>query len=73
MLNIEARWLLGEVVPCNKSIANFRKDNAKQFRAIFRKFVFLLKEELASNNPDIFPITQFVYNSETDCYSCPAG
>jgi transposase len=44
MLNIEARWLLGEVVPSNKTIANFRKDNAEQFRAIFRKFVYLLKE-----------------------------
>lgn len=44
MLNIEARWLLGEVVPSNKTIANFRKDYAEQFRAIFRKFVYLLKE-----------------------------
>jgi transposase len=44
MLNIEARWLLGEVVPANKTIANFRKDNAEAFRAIFRKFVFLLKQ-----------------------------
>ena len=44
MLNIEARWLLGEVVPSNKTIANFRKDNAEGFRTIFRKFVFLLKQ-----------------------------
>ena len=44
MLNIEARWLLGEVTPSNKTIANFRKDYAEQFRAIFRKFVFLLKQ-----------------------------
>ena len=44
MLNIEARWLLGEVVPSNKTIANFRKDYPEQFRAIFRKFVFLLKQ-----------------------------
>ena len=44
MLNIEARWLLGEVVPSNKTIANFRKDNAEAFRAIFRKFVYLLKQ-----------------------------
>ena len=44
MLNIEARWLLGEVVPSNKTICNFRKDYAEQFRAIFRKFVFLLKQ-----------------------------
>jgi transposase len=43
-LNMEARWLLGEVVPSNKTIANFRKDYPEQFRAIFRKFVFLLKE-----------------------------
>lgn len=44
MLNIEARWLLGEIVPSNKTIANFRKDHSQQFRAVFRKFVFLLKE-----------------------------
>jgi transposase len=44
MLNIESRWLLGEVVPSNKTICNFRKDYAEQFRTIFRKFVFLLKE-----------------------------
>ena len=44
MLNIEARWLLGEVVPSNKTICNFRKDYGEQFRAIFRKFVFLLKQ-----------------------------
>ena len=44
MLNIEARWLLGELTPSNKTIANFRKDHAKEFRAIFRKFVYLLKE-----------------------------
>jgi len=44
MLNIETRWLLGEITPSNKTIANFRKDYGTQFRAIFRKFVFLLKE-----------------------------
>lgn len=44
MLNIEARWLLGELTPSNKTISNFRKDYSKEFHAIFRKFVFLLKE-----------------------------
>ena len=44
MFNIEARWLLGALTPSNKTIANFRKDYAEQFRAIFRKFVFLLKQ-----------------------------
>ncbi len=42
--NIEARWLLEGLTPSNKTIANFRKDYPKEFRAIFRKFVFLLKE-----------------------------
>jgi transposase len=42
MYNLEARWLLGELTPSNKTIANFRKDYSTQFRAIFRKFVFLL-------------------------------
>jgi hypothetical protein len=44
MYNLEARWLLGELTPSNKTIANFRKDYSTQFRAIFRKFVFLLKQ-----------------------------
>lgn len=42
--NIEARWLLGELTPSNKTIANFRREYATAFRAIFRKFVFVLKE-----------------------------
>ncbi|HEY5589896.1 MAG TPA: IS1182 family transposase [Paludibacter sp.] len=44
LLNIEARWLLGEQTPSNRTIAAFRKDYASAFRAIFRKFVFLLKQ-----------------------------
>lgn len=44
MLNVEARWFLGEIVPSNKTIANFRKDHSQQLRSVFRKFVFLLKE-----------------------------
>ena len=42
--NIEARWLLEGLTPSNKTISNFRKEYPKEFRAIFRKFVFLLKE-----------------------------
>jgi hypothetical protein len=34
---------------------------------------YVSPKEPASNNPDIFPITQFVYNPETDCYTCPAN
>jgi len=43
-LNIEAMWLLSGVRPRYHTIADFRKENKKAFRAIFRKFVVLLKE-----------------------------
>lgn len=41
--NVEVMWLLEERRPHYKTIANFRKDNAKQLRAVFRSFVGLLK------------------------------
>lgn len=42
--NIEAMWLLIGLCPHYKTIANFRKDNHKAFRAVFRSFVLLLKD-----------------------------
>jgi transposase len=43
-LNIEAMWLLSGVHPRYHTIADFRRENKKAFRDIFRKFVVLLKE-----------------------------
>ena len=43
-LNMEAMWLLSGVHPGYHTIADFRKENKKAFREIFRKFVVLLKE-----------------------------
>jgi transposase len=43
-LNMEAMWLLSGVHPKYHTIADFRKENKKAFREIFRKFVVLLKE-----------------------------
>lgn len=43
-LNLEVRWLLCEQMPSARTICLFRKEYAEAFRAIFRKFVFLLKE-----------------------------
>ncbi len=43
-LNIEAMWLVSGVHPKYHTIADFRKQNKKAFRQIFRKFVCLLKE-----------------------------
>lgn len=43
-INIEMMWLVHEQKPHYKTIANFRKDNAQAFKAVFRYFVSLLKE-----------------------------
>ncbi len=43
-LNMEAMWLLSGIHPKYHTIADFRKENKEAFRAIFRKFVALLKE-----------------------------
>ncbi|MDG2450589.1 MAG: IS1182 family transposase [Saprospiraceae bacterium] len=43
-VNIEMKWLINEQQPNFKTIANFRKDNPKSFKEVFRYFVFILKE-----------------------------
>jgi len=42
--NIEAMWLLSGLRPRYKTIADFRKNNSKAFREVFRRFICLLKE-----------------------------
>ena len=42
--NIEVMWLLNEQRPHYKTIADFRKDNPKAFKAVFRYFVAMLKD-----------------------------
>lgn len=42
--NIEMMWLVREQRPNFKTIANFRKDNSKAFKEVFRYFVAMLKE-----------------------------
>ncbi len=42
--NIEVMWLINEQRPHFKTIANFRKDNPKAFKEVFRYFVALLKD-----------------------------
>ncbi len=42
--NIEIMWLINEQRPHYKTIANFRKDNSKAFKEVFRYFVALLKD-----------------------------
>jgi transposase len=42
--NIEVMWLIKELKPDFKTIANFRKDNKKAIKAAFRKFTMICDE-----------------------------
>ncbi|CAA6824348.1 MAG: Transposase [uncultured Sulfurovum sp.] len=42
--NIEMMWLCTGLIPSNKTISNFRKENAKPLKKVFREFVLLCKE-----------------------------
>ena len=41
--NLELMWLLNELVPDHNTIANFRRDNPKAIKLVFRKIVTLCK------------------------------
>lgn len=43
--NLEVRWLLEELMPCYKTIADFRKDNPEQLKNVFRMFTVFLREQ----------------------------
>jgi transposase len=43
-VNIEVMWLLKNLQPHYKTIADFRKNNAEAFQNVFRQFVLLLKQ-----------------------------
>jgi transposase len=42
--NVELIWLLRKLHPDFKTIADFRKDNVKAFKRVFRAFALLCKE-----------------------------
>ncbi|WP_147465973.1 transposase, partial [Pseudomonas syringae group genomosp. 3] len=42
--NVELMWLTGRLMPDFKTIANFRKDNAKGIRGVCRQFVVLCQQ-----------------------------
>jgi len=42
--NIEMMWLCAGLKASNKTISNFRKENAKSLKKVFREFVLLCKE-----------------------------
>ena len=49
--NLEVMWLLRELTPDFKTIADFRKDNRDAFKPVFRQFVLLCRKlELFGGN-----------------------
>jgi transposase len=42
--NLELMWLLKELTPDHNTIANFRKENSKAIKAVFRKMVIMCKK-----------------------------
>ena len=42
--NIEVMWLINELKPDHKTIANFRKDNKKAIKTAFRRFTMICDE-----------------------------
>ena len=42
--NLELMWLLNELTPDHNTIANFRKDNPKAIKQVFRKMVTMCKK-----------------------------
>jgi transposase len=42
--NVELLWLMRKLAPDFKTIADFRKDNAKAFKAVFRQFGLLCRQ-----------------------------
>jgi len=42
--NLEVLWLMRKLQPDFKTIADFRKDNAKAFKMVFRQFSLLCRE-----------------------------
>jgi len=42
--NVEVMWLLGKLTPDHKTIADFRKDNRRAFKEVFKAFCLLCRE-----------------------------
>ena len=68
--NLELIWLLGKIVPDFRCIADFRKDNAKAIKAVFREFVKLCnKAGLLSTEAVVIDGSKFrAVNSDNNCY-----
>jgi transposase len=69
--NVELFWLLHQSHPCYKTIADFRKDNTKALRDMFRQFNAFLKGEglLQSDTVAIDSVKIGAQNSKKNNYN----
>lgn len=67
--NIEVMWLINELKPDFKTIADFRKDNKKQIKLAFRKFSALC-DELGLISKEIIAVdgSKFTANNGRKAY-----
>jgi transposase len=69
--NLEVIWLLRGLRPDHKTIANFRQDNLKAFKAVFRRFVVLCQKlDLFDFADAAFLITDCDYAAQGVIVSC---
>jgi len=68
--NLELRWLLGNLTPDHKTIANFRKDNSELIRLFSKELRLLLKElGLVGNDKMIVDGTKLKANATRYSYT----
>jgi transposase len=68
--NVELIWLLGKIVPDFRCISDFRKNNAKAIKSVFREFVVLCNNAgLLSREMVVVDGSKFrAVNSDNNCY-----
>lgn len=69
--NIEVMWLIGKLVPDFRTIADFRKENAKSLKLVFREFVKLC-DKLKLYNKELLAVdgTKIrAQNSDDKCFN----
>lgn len=65
--NLEVFWLMKRLSPDHKTISDFRKENAKALREVFKRFVLVCKKlELFGNELIVIDSTKFTASNARD-------
>lgn len=69
--NVEAMWLMGKLTPDFRTISDFRKENAKRLKQVFREFVKLC-DKLKLYNKELLAVDGSkirAQNSDDKCFN----